>query len=235
MFLDNEPEIGVEAATIVGSTKSSPVRASRSSTSVTEGITGVDETAVDAASEADELCSTGGGSSALCIDSPLPSSHASMRDLELVEEDEELKLPKIKSFPIIGSPYSDDYSLPDRAPSEISDSFSLVEDASDAIKTLSHKMQSTTLQEVQRRSNATQKEPIEPITQVCFYIFVLYFIERKHFRFNLLNYGRLFMSLFRMMICNIIILLPLLVPFFCNLVKHKNIFNMEFKKKLMMQ
>uniref|UniRef100_A0A914YAC8 TBC1 domain family member 9 n=1 Tax=Panagrolaimus superbus TaxID=310955 RepID=A0A914YAC8_9BILA len=167
-FDDNEPEIGVEASTIVGSNKSSPVRASRSSTSVTEGITGVDETAIDAASEADELCSQSGASSAVCLDSPIPSSHASMRDLELIVEDEEIKLPKNKNFPIVGSPFSDDFSLPDRAPSEISDSFSLVEDASDAIKILSQKMQSTTLQEVQRRSNASHKEPIEPITQIQF-------------------------------------------------------------------
>jgi len=165
---EDEPELGVEAATVIGSAKSSPMRAPvprrhPSKAEAAQAVYGVDETAVDAASEADEILSCEETTSGpIVIESPISSSHTSSKDLEIVDEEDNQK----RTQPI-GSPFSDDYSLPDRAPSEISDSFSLVEDASDAIKSLSQKMQQTTFQEAQRRSN-NGDNPIEPITQIQF-------------------------------------------------------------------
>uniref|UniRef100_A0A7E5A1T1 Rab-GAP TBC domain-containing protein n=1 Tax=Panagrellus redivivus TaxID=6233 RepID=A0A7E5A1T1_PANRE len=163
----NEPELGIDAATMTTSTTSSPSAgtsavSSRRQTSATasEVIADVDETGIDAASEVDELISE------VDVDSPMLSSHASFRDLELVSGDSDSGRNKVS--PPIGSPLLEVLSLPDRAPSEISDSFSLIEDASDAIKSLSQKMQATTLQEVQRRSTTNDEKPVDPITQIQF-------------------------------------------------------------------
>uniref|UniRef100_A0AC34R9X4 Rab-GAP TBC domain-containing protein n=1 Tax=Panagrolaimus sp. JU765 TaxID=591449 RepID=A0AC34R9X4_9BILA len=166
---DDEPEVGVEAATVIGSAKSSPAKAVHhrqiSKSSATCVISGIDETAVDAASEAEELLSSGENSGPIIVESPVCSSHPSSKDLEFVDGDEARK----RGFSV-GSPLSDDFSFPERAPSEISDSFSLVEDANDAIKLLSQKMKQTTLQEAQRRSLISNEDqtPIEPMSQIQF-------------------------------------------------------------------
>lgn len=168
-FDDDEPEVGVEAATVVGSAKSSPAKVvpnrKPSRTLINEVVSGVDETAVDAASEADEFLSSEEASGGVVYESPTCSSHPSSINLEFVGDEAQ----SVK-FSHVGSPLSDDFSLPERAPSEISDSFSLVEDANDAIKSLSQKMQQMAFQEAQKRTENDDK-PVESITQVS----VIYF------------------------------------------------------------
>uniref|UniRef100_A0A914CHS3 TBC1 domain family member 9 n=1 Tax=Acrobeloides nanus TaxID=290746 RepID=A0A914CHS3_9BILA len=134
----DEPELAMEASHLLGSAKTSPKSSSSRSNSSSlieiqpEALLTTNEAEIDIDVPESMPCS----SRATEVGSPLLSESSSMVRLNSDKP----------SSPL----HSDDFSLPEKAASEISDSFSLVEEANDALKTLAEKMQSVTLQELQK-------------------------------------------------------------------------------------
>ncbi|KAI6200317.1 Rab-GAP TBC domain-containing protein [Aphelenchoides besseyi] len=130
---DEEPELGIEASEVLGSATNSPIQTAPSSRS---GSFVVEEpTSTDCPSSSQLLNSQSMPMEIRVAQTPLAGSSDSLSDLGISTRNN--FTPRL--FP--GSPLSSDFSIAEKAQSEISDSFSLVVDDEDAIKMLTQKMQ----------------------------------------------------------------------------------------------
>lgn len=188
----DEPELAMEASHLLGSAHTSPKKGSGTSTrSSSSSILEIQSG--DAAPS---------GSEDIDIDVP-DSIPCSSRATEIGSPPTEPILSGSSSVIKLGldkpmsPPNSDEFSLPDKAASEISgifmarfnlldSGFSLV-DENDALKALSEKVQSVTLQEI-HKLNISEKN-LEPISQVLYFgLFILYFRSSSY------NYGSSYMT-----------------------------------------